>query len=404
MVCVLVVGIRSGRADRLDFIAREHTYEVADRSFRREAFDRLRERLFFTLPTLQHLVRVLGEPDALVVCSHVYTDVYVWHESFATFAQIPVMAPILPFKNRGGSYIPTSEQLPASPRTSMSDTEKKIADTRGQYLQAVQGGRELNDASWTACRIVLTTQRLVLIADGKRQIPLQSIDRIADRHDVNQQSASVSNYVALHVDEDVVLVSAGEHEEFETNLYRAALNGEIILVQHPAVEGGVVQDSEWTKGRMKVTDEALRLALADGQAVEVERADIGDLAIEDKTVSGEERTVIEVEHTDEGISVETHLAGGEFHATVLQVMLEESAERNRADLDLSSTERRVIMALHSGVSPFDIPSFVGIDVEQTEEIFDRLIELDVISVVRERTEVQLTTKGRRTAGENISEQ
>ena len=286
----------------------------------------------------------------------------------------------------------------------MSDTEQKITDTRGQYLQAVQGGRELNDASWTACRIVLTTQRLVLLADGKRQIPLESIDRIADRHDVNQESASVSDYVALHIGEDVVLVSAGEHAAFETDLYRAALNGQIILVQHPAVEGGVVQDSEWTKGRMKVTDEALRLALADGQAVEVERADIGDLVIEDKTVSGEERTVIEVEHTDDGISVETHLAGEEFHATVLQVMLEESAERNRADLDLSSTERRVIMALHSGVSPFDIPNFVDIEVEKAEEIFDRLIELDVISVVRERTEVQLTTKGRRTAGENISEQ
>ncbi|QGA81738.1 CheF family chemotaxis protein [Halomicrobium sp. LC1Hm] len=286
----------------------------------------------------------------------------------------------------------------------MSDTEKKIADTRGQFMQAVQEGRERNDASWTACRIVLTTQRLVLISDGKRQISLQSIDRIADRHDVNQASAGVSNYVALHVGEDVLLVSAGEHEAFETDLYRASLNGEIILVQHPAVEGGVVQDTEWTKGRMKVTDEALQLALADGQAVEVERADIGGLTIEDKTVSGEERTVIEVEHTDDGISVETHLAGEEFHATVLQVMLEESAERNQADLDLSSTERRVIMALHSGVSPFDIPSFVGIDVERSEEIFDRLVELDVISMVRERTEVQLTTKGRRVAGENISEQ
>ncbi len=45
------------------------------------------------------------------------------------------------------------------------------------------------------------------------------------------------------------------------------------------------------------------------------------------------------------------------------------------------------MALHSGVSPFDIPNFVGIDVEEIEEIFDRLIELDVISVLRERTEV-----------------
>ena len=286
----------------------------------------------------------------------------------------------------------------------MSDTEKKIADTQGQYLQAVSGGQRLSDSEWENCRIILTTERIALIADGKRQFALSDIDRIADRFDVNQQSAGVSEYVALHVGGDVLLVSASNHEAFETDFYRAALDGTVILVQHPAVKGGVVKSNEWTKGRLKVTDESVRLAMADGQAVDIDRADIGDLTVEEKQVSGEERTVIQVEHSEADISVETHLAGEEFHATVLRTMLEDSAEQNRADLDLSSTEKRVIMALHSGVSPFDLPNFVGIDVEKTEEIFDRLIELDVISVVRERTEVALTTKGRRVAGDRMGEQ
>ncbi|WP_276272998.1 CheF family chemotaxis protein [Haloarcula litorea] len=286
----------------------------------------------------------------------------------------------------------------------MSDTEKKIADTRGQYLQAVSGGQRLTDAEWETCRLVLTTERIAVIADDKRQVALSDIDRIADRFDVNQQSAGVSDYIGFHVGDDVLLVSASDHAAFETDFYRASLNGAVVLVQHPALEGGVVQDTEWTKGRLKVSDDALRLALADGQAVTVERTDIGGLTVEEKRVAGEERTVIQVEHSEADISVETHLAGDEFQATVLRTMLEDSAERNRADLDLSSTEKRVIMALHSGVSPFDIPNFVGIDVEKTEEIFDRLIELDVISVVRERTEVALTTKGRRVAGDKMGEQ
>jgi helix-turn-helix protein len=286
----------------------------------------------------------------------------------------------------------------------MSDTEKKIADTQGQYLQAVSGGQRLNDSEWQNCRIILTTERIALIADSKRQIALTEIDRIADRFDINQQSAGVSEYVALHVGGDVLLVSASNHEAFETDFYRASLDGAVILIQHPAIKGGVVQDSEWTKGRLKVTDESLRLAMADGQGVDIDRADIGGLTVEEKQVSGQERTVIQVEHSEADISVETHLAGEEFHATVLRTMLEDSAEQNRADLDLSSTEKRVIMALHSGVSPFDIPNFVGIDEEKTEAIFDRLIELDVISVVRERTEVALTTKGRRVAGDRMGEQ
>lgn len=286
----------------------------------------------------------------------------------------------------------------------MSDTEKKIADTQGKYLEAVSQGQELSDAEWQNCRIILTTERIALIADEKTQIALTDIDRIADRFDINQQSAGVSEYVALHIADDCILVSASDHEAFETDFYRASLDGAIVLVQHPALKGGVVQDSEWTKGRIKVSDETVRLAMADGQAVDIDRADIGDLTVEEKHVSGEERTVIQVEHSEDDISVETHLAGEEFHATVLRTMLEESAEQNQADLDLSSTEKRVIMALHSGVSSFDIPNFVGIDVEQTEEIFDRLIELDVISVVRERTEVALTTKGRRVAGDRMGEQ
>ena len=75
----------------------------------------------------------------------------------------------------------------------------------------------------------------------------------------------------------------------------------------------------------------------------------------------------------------------------------------RADLDLDPIERRVVMALYSGVSPFAISEFVGVDVEKVEEIYDRLIELEVIEVVRERTEVGLTARGRKVASEAMGE-
>jgi helix-turn-helix protein len=122
-------------------------------------------------------------------------------------------------------------------------------------------------------------------------------------------------------------------------------------------------------------------------------------------VDGEERAVVEVEHTEEGgTSVETHLSGREHHLSVLRRLLGAGAERNEADLDLDPVERRVIMALYSGVSPFGISEFLGIDVEKIEAIYDRLIELDVIEVERERTEVALTPQGRKVAGEAMGEQ
>ena len=76
----------------------------------------------------------------------------------------------------------------------MSDTEKKIADTQGQYLQAVSQGQHLTDAEWQNCRLILTTERIAMIADEKRQVALSDIDRIVDRFDVNQQSTGVKPF------------------------------------------------------------------------------------------------------------------------------------------------------------------------------------------------------------------
>ncbi|MFB6151084.1 MAG: CheF family chemotaxis protein [Haloarculaceae archaeon] len=282
--------------------------------------------------------------------------------------------------------------------------EKKIADVQGQFMQVMESGRQLDDATWQSCRIVLTSQRLVLIADGKMSIPLDEIDEIGGRWDVNQRAAQVASYLAVHVGDEVVLVSAAEHDEFETDFYHACLNGEILYVRHPAVEGGVVQSTEWTKARIRITDEDIRFALADGERVVVDRDDIGEVEIDERQAVGEERTVIEVEHTEGNISVETYVTGSEYDLSVLGQVLEEGVERNRADLDLGPVEEQVVMALHSGVSPFEIPDFVGADVEEIEEIYDRLVELDVIEVVRERTEVEMTPQGRTVAGKTTGEQ
>ncbi len=285
----------------------------------------------------------------------------------------------------------------------MSNSEKKIEDTQGKYMRAVKSGHDITDASWQQCRVVLTNQRIALIADEKITVPLDDIDQMGERYDVNQAAASETSYSTLYVGNDIVLLSTSDHETFRTNFYRAILDNAVIYVQHPAVKGGVVQNAEWQRGRLKISDDAVRMVLEDGQKFAIDRDDIGELNTDEKQVAGEERAVIEVEHSMDGASVETHLSGREHHISVLKQLLEEGAERNRADLDLEPTERRVIMALYSGVSPFGISEFVGIDVEKVEEIYDRLIELDVIEVVRERKEVSLTAQGRKVAGEAMGE-
>ena len=287
----------------------------------------------------------------------------------------------------------------------MSNTEKKIEDTQGKYLHAIKGGRELTDAEWENCRIVLTNQRLMIVTDSKISMPLEQIDVLDERVDVNRNAASESYYTALDVGEDVLLITTADYQGFRTNFFRAILDEAVIYVKHPAIVGGVVKASEWQRGRLKLTKETVRMVLEDGQKFVIERDDIGEMETDERQVAGEERSVIEVEHTDEeGTSVETYLSGRQYHISVLKQLLEEGAERNRADLDLTATEQRVVMALYSGVSPFAISDFVGIDVERVEEIYDQLLELEVIRVVRQRKEVSLTPQGRKVAGEAMGEQ
>jgi len=283
--------------------------------------------------------------------------------------------------------------------------ERKIDETQGKYLRASESGQDLTGAEWQPCRVLVTTERLVLRGEESLEVPLDDVEEVGDRYDCNQATRAEPDYLTLFVDEAVLLVTAPEFDALETNFFRAMLDGAIISVRHPAVEGGVVQDVEWQRGRTKITEEAVRLVTEDGAKVAIDRADIGEMATDATVVDGEERAVVEVEHTEEGgTSVETHLSGREHHLSVLRRLLGAGAERNEADLDLDPVERRVIMALYSGVSPFGISEFLGIDVEKIEAIYDRLIELDVIEVERERTEVALTPQGRKVAGEAMGEQ
>jgi len=286
----------------------------------------------------------------------------------------------------------------------MGTSETKLWDGQGKYLHALSDGQELSDARWQQCRVVLTDRRVVLAADETVSVPLEKIGRVGERYDVNQAAAGESEYTTVYVGEDVLLVATADHGAFEAALYAAIIDGAVIYVNHRAVVGGVVQEADWTRGRLELADDALRVSLEDGDAFAIDRADISASGSSKREVAGERRTVLEVEHSEDGKSVQTYLCGRERHLSVLRQLFEDDAGQNRVDLDLDPLERRVVMALYSGISPFAVSEFVGTDVETVEGIYDRLIELGVVEVVRERADVSLTPEGRRVAGESMSEQ
>lgn len=287
----------------------------------------------------------------------------------------------------------------------MSKSERKLLDTTGRFTQVIKDGKKLGDIGWADGRILLSNRRLVLAgAEGKRTIQIAKIDTIEGRYDVNQAIAQVRDYVSVRTGRDVFLVSTGESESFERTLHKTIIDGRIVLVRHPAIEGGVVQDVGWNKARVKLDEEAVNLAVEDGTYVRIEIDDIGTVERDERAVKSAERPVLEAEHTEEGTSVETYLSGNEKHCSVLESVLKRGAERNASSIDLGTDEKEVLMALYSGVSSFEVPEFLDMDPDDVEGIYERLVELDVLQEVRIRREVALKPRGRNIASESMNSQ
>jgi helix-turn-helix protein len=284
--------------------------------------------------------------------------------------------------------------------------ERALADTQGKFAQVVEDGRKVNDLEWLTGRIVLSNKRLVLASsEGKRTLVLANVTSVKNRKNVNEAVSPVSGYFSLQVGSDAYLVAPSDLDEFEESLYTALLDQTVVLVKHPAVRGGVVQETDWEKGQINVEADTVGFGVASGQFVEVELADVGGTEVTEMSVRGDTRRVVEVEHTvGDGTSVETHVSGTTRHIAILESLVKQGELQNATDIELEQRDREVLMALYSGVSPFEIPEFVDMDVEEVEAVFDHLIETGILNKKRVRRDVKLKARGRNIASEVIADQ
>jgi helix-turn-helix protein len=287
----------------------------------------------------------------------------------------------------------------------MSEGEQKLVDTGGDYLYAIRDGQPVPDASWKSCRVLLTDERLVLSTNGGKQAIPHSKISLLDDVSVLPDQYQDSTATPLRIGNNVILVDAQQLDSFEIEFCRAALRDSVILVKYPAKVGGVVKgDTEWSKARFRLDDDTISLGLPGNKTVSFPIEDVGTIETDTQSVMNEHRSVVEVEHTDdEGRSVETHFSGTDWHTNALESLLEAVIEEREGEYELSEMESEVLMALYSGVSPFEMAAFVGTDVEEVEEIYQKLLEVGAVDKVRERTEVSLNAHGRNLASEAMNE-
>lgn len=298
----------------------------------------------------------------------------------------------------------------------MTAKEKKVADVTGKFIHPlIRGDTRHKDASWTPGRIILSNKNLWLVTnDGKDKIPLQALQSIGGKFDLNQSVVKAQDYVSVVYkkggERHVTLMSSDKGEavtEIRNALFNILLNREIVFVKHPVVKGGVMQEEEeWEKAQLVLGDDVVRLGTEGGDLITVDLESVQDIEKRETEFKGESRTVLSIEHADESdVTVVTYVYSKPIMRNALtQYVSKDFEEEVKSEIELGQEEKQIIMALYSGVSPFDIPNFIGEDVDDVEELYEKLIQMDVLSEVRKRREVTLTTRGRNLASKAMGEE
>ena len=280
----------------------------------------------------------------------------------------------------------------------INQTENKISDTTGKFTVAVKNGTQVDQVSWLEGRIILSDQRLILLGDsGQLAIDFSDITGLSGQKQPDRSLAALSDYMRVELGSDVVIIVPEKYESFRERFFTTTLEGETVRCKHPAVSGGVVQTANWETARLGIDANHVVVTLNDGTQATLEFEELSDTAVTKQTINGAERTVIHVSHLSDKTMVETHIAVPQRARVFAQSLFKQAERRSQTDIELTRTEQEVLLALHTGVRPFDIPSFVGSDVTTIEETFDQLIEYGIIDRVRMRQEVELNASGRNIA-------
>ena len=111
----------------------------------------------------------------------------------------------------------------------MSGDEHKVLDTSGDFQYVVRSGERVGEPQWRSCRLIVTNKRLVLATnDGKQPIPHSRISLPGDPESVVPDGLP-AGATALAVGDNVLLVDAGNVDDFAFEYHRATLQGAVIL-------------------------------------------------------------------------------------------------------------------------------------------------------------------------------
>ena len=253
-------------------------------------------------------------------------------------------------------------------------------------------------------RVVMSSRRLVLVnAAARTSVPFGAIDDVAigrvpeNVADLFDDTVLVG-YALRDGSRKTAIVGAGTEEidRFAGILYRALLESRDVTARYATRVGGRLRDKtpvrscsvslDVESGTLELRDEA------QGWAETVEAAEVGYVRWVDRTIGDESRTVLSVEHVEEGRALTTELwMRSPRRLNVLGRFLRQefaTAAVDASTVDVDEDDLEVLVAVHTLGA--DADGMIRAD-ETMADRCDRLVEGGLVE--DGPTGLQATAKG-----------
>ncbi len=272
--------------------------------------------------------------------------------------------------------------------------------------------------NWVPCKVVLTYGGIWLMhGSEKTGVPLAAIVGLG-REVPKKLIGNVPEYLSIAYviagKETTVAITgqSAQLKKLKKYIMFLQLNKKPVYILHPAKVGGAIHDNvQWEQGLLNVVwtpagaADKLVVQRKSGN-VEIAMGAIEMIQTENQKISGKAQTIANIKFSDAENTYNTFILSGIQNSLVEYIndYLKESGVISKhnegavgggGDAALEGLEDEILVALYSGVSALEVPTFMeGAEVDQVEAVYDKLISQGLVELVRLRKDVKLTAKGR----------
>lgn len=245
---------------------------------------------------------------------------------------------------------------------------------------------------------------------GEAPVPLKTIESVGTPLPIKGNYISIAYTDKNEKKFGAITGDTANLKKFEKNLLLILLHKKPVYVKHPAMVGGVAQNSKWEEGRVfffkdKSGGEKIAVLKENVTIVNIFLDGIEGMDIEEREIQGGLKRVLNIKHQNNGSVYNSLIMGSakiqnplmryiKSHLESKGVVSKSSSLLTATGIELTPQEEQTLVALYSSVSPFEVYSILKMEVDNVEKIYEKLIEKELLKLVRIRKDVELTPKGR----------